>query len=169
MICFFAQQQGLFIVPDAKSDPRFCDTNHQIHASERIPDETRRNYRRHRPGINNRIEKILPNKKGQHNLLFLNYFEALLGYMRLLHRDMRFGFWYSNAPASQSATPSSLPSTGRGKPRWSSSKHNPLGTRSMAGLVFWSACVAVGPPLNASGFNCAAATILPLPRKNPHD
>jgi GAF domain-containing protein len=24
-ICFFAQQQGLFLVPDAKSDPRFCD------------------------------------------------------------------------------------------------------------------------------------------------
>src|SRR5262245_45317903 len=60
----------------------------------------------------------------------------------------------STAPMSQRAVPSLLPSTWRGKPRWSVSKSAPELSRqppglpaSMAGLPATRVCVWVGPPL----------------------
>ena len=73
----------------------------------------------------------------------------------------------STAPMSHRAVPSLLPSTFRGKPRWSVCKsapglsRQPLGLpASIAGLPATRACVWVGPPLFFKGPRiCASETL----------
>src|SRR5439155_18760473 len=76
----------------------------------------------------------------------------------------------SYAPISQVAIPSPLPSSGRGKPRWSvagGGQSSP--PASIAGLPGNSAWVGVGPPLSCSGPSCGSMlTRSPVP-VNPQE
>src|SRR5437870_471184 len=63
----------------------------------------------------------------------------------------------SYAPISHVAMPSPLPSSGRGKPRWSvAGGGQSFPPASIAGLPGKSAWVGVGPPLSCSGPSCGS-------------
>src|SRR5579864_7965616 len=75
----------------------------------------------------------------------------------------------SNAPMSQIAMPSPLPSMGRGKPRWSTlltgdAAHALLSPASMAGLPTTGCIVLVEPPSLANGSSSGSATGMVLPQ-----